>query len=199
MKAKKKKLKRDNKNKKSKKKKVKKSMKYYMKHIYKADIIPPSNIKSNFSNSNLITKILNNVVPRLKKIHGMKIYIVPFPISAYNIYITDFSHDYIKEYYNKKYMDSEHLIINIYLHKNLKLNTKMGICLDHYLTRKQEEEVFNIFMEEIPYHYTWNGDRKKRMKISYEKRLRKNKQIDFSSDTLTSKSKSFLSKILSMF
>lgn len=159
--------------------KPKKKLKKYnsVLEFYDVKTINPNNLKKYISTNKLLIKLVDKIIPEIKK-NNINIYLVPLPISDNdNIYWTDYPTDYITEFFDSDYLDKQFIYFTIYLTKDLKINTNKNITIKYDLDIKQLQLVYDILNKHLPYQYFWDGNDLKIMEISFNKKSKKNKSI----------------------
>ena len=145
--------------------------------FYDVKTIKPKNLKKYISTNKLLIKLVDKIIPEIKK-NNINIYLVPLPISDHdNIYWTDYPHDYITEFFDSDYFEKKFIYFTVYLTKDLKINTNKNITITYDLDIKQLQLVYDILNKHLPYQYSWDGNDLKIMKISFDKKSKKNKSI----------------------
>lgn len=165
---------------KSKKKTTQRSLKSVislaLEKFYDIPIIKPSKIKNLIATHPVLLTMYNDVRPVIEN-ESIPVYIVPLPLSSNDIYWSDFSNSYLKQYYDENYQDSSFILITIYLHKNLDINLNKPPMIQYSLMLDQQQFVMDKFIDFLPYNYCWDGNDKSCMYLFYEKRKTKCKKI----------------------
>ena len=165
---------------KSKKKSSKKN--YSALDLYDIKIIDPKKLKKYILKNKILMKIVNKIIPEITK-NNINIYLVPLPMNNNNIYWSDFPSDYISNFFDQNYFKKNFIYLVIYLTKDLKINTDRNIAINYKLDYTQKQTTFDIFYKNLPYQYSWNGNDKEIMEITYKKKLKKSKKIKINKDS----------------
>ena len=155
---------------KSKKKSSKKN--YSALDLYDIKIIDPKKLKKYILKNKILMKIVNKIIPEITK-NNINIYLVPLPMNNNNIYWSDFPSDYISNFFDQNYFKKNFIYLVIYLTKDLKINTDRNIAINYKLDYTQKQTTFDIFYKNLPYQYSWNGNDKEIMEITYKKKIKK--------------------------
>ena len=147
---------------------------FSLEEFYKVTVISPKDIKKYIKNNKIIMKVIDKIISKIEK-HNINFFIVPLPLSDDKIYWTDYADSYLTHFYGKNYIKYDYMIMTIYMDNDLKLNLKRDIILNYNLKLENRQIVFDIFVKEIPYHYSWDKDVRSAMFITYNKRKNKMK------------------------
>lgn len=115
--------------------------------------------------STLYTKI-KKVAHELKQL-GFIIDFIPLPLSEGGLYWSDYAYDYLSEKHGKDYCDKQHMYFTFYLDqegKNINMNKDIIINFSE-MKKDMKEKVLNIFYNEIPNNFEWNGSNSRAMFI----------------------------------
>ena len=140
--------------------------------FFQLTVIPPKKINKYLIINPILKKIIDVIIPKVKK-NKINFYFIPLVLSDNGIYWTDYAHSYLNEFYGKKYLDSNFIQLTVYMNNNLKLNYDRDILIDYQLSLDQQQIIYDIFSEYLPYNYDWDGNQLKVMKISYQKNKKK--------------------------
>jgi hypothetical protein len=142
--------------------------------------IPPKNINK-LKSEKIVEIIIDKLIPKIKK-NNIEAYLVPLPFSSQGLYWTDFPPDYIKQYY-KSNLEKEYLYFIVYLNHDMTFNYDRNVAIHYEINKNNIEKIQNIFYQEIPNNYIWNGNIHNIMEISYQPIKNNSKsKIDNSSD-----------------
>ena len=128
--------------------------------------IKPNKIINFVKDNNLIMKIINDIVPKLKK--KINFYKILLPPNQKNQYWSDY-YSYYLDKYHKSWEDKEFIIITIFLNKDLSINEDEYIKLEYSLNLDNRKFIYDLFTKELPYNYKWNGLSTSIMKIYFKK------------------------------
>ena len=138
---------------------------------YQIKVINPNDILSIISSTNVLNLIYQKVKPKIEG-HNIKFYIVPQPPSELDIWWTDYAEDYLQEFYGKEFKNNSYLAMIIKLNENMTIYTEESIIIDHSLNLEERQLVFDIFYQELPYYYLWNGKISNPMEITYHRNFK---------------------------
>lgn len=137
--------------------------------------IKPNKINNYIKDNKLIMKIINNIVPKIKK--KINFYTILLPPNQKNHYWSDYSNYYLNKY-SKNWEDSNGIIMTIFLNKDLSINENYILKLQYSLSLDESKFIYNLFSKELPYNYVWNGLSTSTMKIYFKKQKTKVKKIN---------------------
>jgi hypothetical protein len=101
---------------------------------------------------------------------GWLVDIIPLPLSAGGVYWSDYAGDYMRDRHGDEYFNKDVISFTFYLDQDGKqLNINKNIII-HFsvMNRELKEKALNIFYDEIPKNFEWNGRNTKTMIVHYK-------------------------------
>ena len=88
---------------------------------------------------------------------GIKVFIVPVPISNQGFYWIDYPWDYVSEKYNNDYLDHQFIIIVLKIDKQKRLElSDGGLYIQHHLLKKKSRLLDDLMKKSFKSKYKWN-------------------------------------------
>lgn len=190
-------------------KKYKKKHKYKLHEGYGNIPMIPQNKIVYHSKSKIIKTIMNEIVPKLKKlsvvkndnVYPLEVYVIPYTMADNGIYPDLFYNaDYISEITGKqkeKFINNPFISIEIYFDINLDLDRKIEKCRipiwNGNLNRKDKQQIEYVISNILPFNFIWNDSG---MFITYKKNKDKYTKRIFENEN---KKKSMFSKLFYFF
>jgi|UniRef100_A0A6C0ITU5 hypothetical protein len=159
--------------------KNKKEMPISLEEFFHVKVITPENIIlhiENIENNELLLNLFQNIIPKIK-INKINCFIIPLPLSDLEIYWTDYASSYIEYFYGSNVLDESYIYITIKLNNDLTININEDIEINHELNLAERQVIYNIFLEELPYNFTWNSKTSSLMKISYDQNIQQLQEL----------------------
>lgn len=103
-------------------------------------------------------KLTKDAIKDINKL-GIKVFIVPVPISDQGFYFTDYPWDYVSEKYNNNnnYLDNQFIIIVLKIDKQKRLElTDGGLYIQHNLLKKNSRLLDDLMKKSFKSKYKWN-------------------------------------------
>ena len=159
--------------------KNKKEMPISLEEFFHVKVITPENILlhiENMENNELLLNLFQNIIPKIKN-NKINCFIIPLPLSDLEIYWTDYASSYIEYFYGSNVLDESYIYITIKLNNDLTININEDIEINHELNLAERQVIYNIFLEELPYNFTWNSKTSSLMKISYDQNIQQLQEL----------------------
>ena len=159
--------------------KNKKEMPISLEEFFHVKVITPENILlhiENMENNELLLNLFQNIIPKIKN-NKINCFIIPLPLSDLEIYWTDYASSYIEYFYGSNVLDESYIYITIKLNNDLTININEDIEINHELNLAERQVIYNIFLEELPYNFTWNSKISSLMKISYDQNIQQLQEL----------------------
>ena len=159
--------------------KDRKEMPISLEEFFHVKVITPENILlhiENMENNELLLNLFQNIIPKIKN-NKINCFIIPLPISDLEIYWTDYASSYIEYFYGSNVLDESYIYITIKLNNDLTININEDIEINHELNLAERQVIYNIFLEELPYNFTWNSKTSSLMKISYDQNIQQLQEL----------------------
>lgn len=144
--------------------------------FFQVRVITPIELKNYLPDIDIFKKITKDIIPELIS-KGIKAYLIPLPLSDNGIYWSDFAGSYLNKFFGEKYFDEEYVKLTIYFNNDLSINTEKNIKLNYDLNKENQQVVYDIFRNHLPYNFYWSGLILESMTINYEKSKNKIKKI----------------------
>jgi hypothetical protein len=159
--------------------KDRKEMPISLEEFFNVKVITPENILlhiENMENNELLLNLFQNIIPKIKN-NKINCFIIPLPLSDLEIYWTDYASSYIEYFYGSNVLDESYIYITIKLNNDLTININEDIEINHELNLVERQVIYNIFLEELPYNFTWNSKTSSLMKISYDQNIQQLQEL----------------------
>jgi len=156
-----------------------KEMPISLEEFFQVKVITPENIPlhmENMENNQIILNLFQNIIPKIIN-NKINCFIIPLPLSDLEIYWTDYAASYLEYFYGSNVLNESYIYITIKLNNDLTININEDIEINHKLNLVKKQSIYNIFLEELPYNFTWNSTSSSLMKISYDQNIQQLQEL----------------------
>jgi len=157
----------------------KKEMPISLEEFFQVKVIPPENILlhiQNIENNEILLNLFQTIIPKIKN-NKINCFIIPLPLSDLELYWTDYAESYLEYFYGDNISNKSYMYITIKFNNDLTININEDIEINHKLNLTEKQIIYDIFLEELPYNFTWNTKTSNLMKISYEQNIQKIQEL----------------------